>query len=143
MIAKQVIIIRKDLNMRKGKAVAQGAHASLAVILDALRIGKLRMTNPRVLFGGTYGGKLKPELRAESDGMQSWLDERFTKICVYVNSEAELLEVHQKVKEAGLPCSLIQDAGRTEFKEPTYTAVAIGPDWADKIDPITGDLPLL
>ena len=35
---KQVIVLRKDLGMRKGKMVAQGAHASLGAIL---REGKL------------------------------------------------------------------------------------------------------
>ena len=34
MQTKQVIVIRKDLNMRKGKMIAQGAHASMKVILD-------------------------------------------------------------------------------------------------------------
>jgi PTH2 family peptidyl-tRNA hydrolase len=31
---KQVIIIRKDLNMRKGKMIAQGNHASMGVIFN-------------------------------------------------------------------------------------------------------------
>ena len=31
---KQMIVLRKDLNMRKGKMIAQGAHASLKVLLD-------------------------------------------------------------------------------------------------------------
>src|SRR5271157_6246907 len=30
---KQVIVMRKDLNMRKGKMIAQGAHASMKAIL--------------------------------------------------------------------------------------------------------------
>ena len=34
---KQVIVMRRDLNMRKGKMVAQGAHASMAVLLNAGR----------------------------------------------------------------------------------------------------------
>jgi PTH2 family peptidyl-tRNA hydrolase len=33
---KQVIIIRKDLNMRKGKMIAQGAHASMKAIFDLM-----------------------------------------------------------------------------------------------------------
>ncbi len=75
--------------------------------------------------------------------MAEWLSEKFTKICVSVNSEHELLELYNKAKRAGIPCSLIRDAGMTEFKEPTYTAVAIGPEFPDKVDPLTGDLPLL
>ena len=31
---KQVIVIRKDLNMRKGKMIAQGSHASGKEFLD-------------------------------------------------------------------------------------------------------------
>ena len=34
---KQVIVLRKDLNMRKGKMVAQGAHASMAALLGTAR----------------------------------------------------------------------------------------------------------
>ena len=33
--AKQVIVMRKDLNMRKSKMIAQGAHGSMKVLLDA------------------------------------------------------------------------------------------------------------
>jgi len=39
---KQVIVLRKDLGMRKGKMVDQGAHASLGAIL---REGKLKTDN--------------------------------------------------------------------------------------------------
>jgi PTH2 family peptidyl-tRNA hydrolase len=117
---KQVIVLRKDLNMRKGKMVAQGAHASMAVILDEQK--KLHHPTPAVA---------------------EWLGTRFTKICVSVNSEQELLDVYEKAKAANIPCSLIRDAGLTEFKEPTYTAVAVGPEYPENIDPITGSLPLL
>jgi PTH2 family peptidyl-tRNA hydrolase len=74
--------------------------------------------------------------------MLDWMNGHFTKICVYVNSEQELLDIHQKAVDAGLPASLIKDAGFTEFKEPTFTSVAIGPDDPEKIDLITGQLPL-
>ncbi len=75
--------------------------------------------------------------------MLEWLTGKFTKICVFVNSEQELLDIYNQALVSGIPCSLIKDAGLTEFKEPTYTAVAIGPDFPDKIDPITKHLPLL
>jgi len=131
MSIKQVIIIRKDLNMRKGKMVAQGAHASMNVFFD-----RLTSTGPigDVAFG--LKGTITPEMKA-------WMEGSFTKICVSVDSELELLGIYQKAKEANLPCSLIKDVGLTEFKEPTFTCVAIGPDEEEKINKITGSLKLL
>jgi PTH2 family peptidyl-tRNA hydrolase len=123
---KQVIVLRKDLNMRKGKMVAQGAHASMRAILNLAR---------------REGDQLIIPLDARNE---SWLCGRFKKICVSVNSERELLELHKQALDANLITSLIQDAGLTEFGGvPTYTAVAIGPDAGDKVDRLTGHLALL
>ena len=123
---KQVIVLRKDLNMRKGKMVAQGAHASMAAILKlAVREGD-RLVIPL------------------DERIEPWLLGRFTKICVSVNSEAELLAIHEKSLAAGVVTALILDSGVTEFGGvPTNTAVAVGPDQVSKIDAITGGLPLL
>jgi peptidyl-tRNA hydrolase, PTH2 family len=123
---KQVIVLRKDLNMRKGKMVAQGAHASMrAVLKDARREGDFLMI------------PLDPR-------NEPWLCGRFKKICASVNTEAELLELYERATAAGLITALIQDAGLTEFGGvPTYTAIAIGPDEADKVDVFTRHLPLL
>jgi PTH2 family peptidyl-tRNA hydrolase len=123
---KQVIVLRKDLNMRKGKMVAQGAHASMRAILNLAR---------------REGDSLVIPLDGRSE---PWLCGRFKKICVAVNSESELLELHRQALAANLIASLIQDAGLTEFGGiPTYTAVAIGPDEGEKIDQLTGRLALL
>ena len=123
---KQVIVLRKDLNMRKGKMVAQGAHASMGAILGLTR----REGNSLVV-------PLDPRI-------EPWLTGRFKKICVSVNSEQELLDLYEKVKSAGLVCSLIQDSGLTEFGGvPTYTAIAVGPDTEEKVNAFTGGLPLL
>lgn len=123
---KQTIVLRKDLNMRKGKMVAQGAHASLRAILQ---------------LGHREGGNFVVPL---DERLEPWLLGRFKKICVSVNSEAELLQLHQEAKAAGLITALIQDAGLTEFGGvPTYTALAVGPDREDRVDLITGSLPLL
>ena len=35
---KQVIVVRSDLKMNKGKIAGQVAHASLAIILDRMKI---------------------------------------------------------------------------------------------------------
>lgn len=117
---KQVIIIRKDLNMRKGKMIAQGAHASMAAILGP---------DNQVL---------------PIKDIKEWLDGSFTKICVYVESEQELHKLYMEAFNKLLPCSYIVDNGLTEFNgKPTATAVAIGPGRPELIDEITGSLPLL
>jgi PTH2 family peptidyl-tRNA hydrolase len=123
---KQVIVLRKDLNMRKGKMVAQGAHASMRAILNGAR---------------RDGDALIIPLDARNE---PWLCGRFKKICVSVNSESELLTLHQRALDTGLITALIRDPGLTEFDGvPTYTALAIGPDEDVKIDELTKDLPLL
>ena len=124
--AKQVIVMRKDLNMRKGKMIAQGAHASLKVLLD----------RGRAVEGG-YAF-------ATTDAMAAWLGGRFAKICVSVDSEAALDAIVERARGASLPCALIVDSGATEFHGvPTKTCCAIGPAWTDEVDAITSGLPLL
>ena len=39
---KQVIVIRRDLRMRRGKEIAQGAHASMAWLRAGVRCGMIR-----------------------------------------------------------------------------------------------------
>jgi PTH2 family peptidyl-tRNA hydrolase len=124
--AKQVIVMRKDLGMRKGKMIAQGAHASLRVLLER---------------GAADGDRYLIEMTA---AMKAWMTGRFTKVCVSVDSEAALDEVVARAKAAGVPCALIVDAGQTEFHGvPTKTCCAVGPAWVDEVDAITGSLPLL
>lgn len=130
---KQVIVMRKDLNMRKGKMIAQGAHSSLKIFFD-------RMKNSDATGSFDDGNRI---INFTSEELE-WVNGIFTKICVSVNSEAELLEIYNKAKDNGLNCSLIQDSGLTEFSGiPTITCCAIGPNSSDKIDVITGNLSLL
>lgn len=129
---KQVIVIRKDLNMRKGKMVAQGAHASMAALLGE--------SNELNIPGGTI---LELDI-TQGSPLGDWLSEKFTKICVGCNSEEELLELYYKARKSGIITALIEDSGATEFNGiPTKTCVAIGPDESEKIDEITGHLKLL
>ncbi|HEU0031504.1 MAG TPA: aminoacyl-tRNA hydrolase [Kofleriaceae bacterium] len=126
--AKQVIVMRKDLGMRKGKMIAQGAHASMRVLLLAGGLDDAR---------STFTAQLTP-------AMAAWLGGRFTKVCVSVDSEAALDAIVDKARAAGVPCALITDAGHTEFHGvPTKTCCAVGPAWVDEVDAITGSLPLL
>ena len=72
------------------------------------------------------------------------IEGRFTKICVSVDSEEELLEIYNKARSLKLNTSLITDAGLTEFHgEPTKTAVAVGPGKPEVVDKVTGNLKLL
>ena len=130
MQTKQVIVVRKDLNMRRGKEIAQGAHASLAVFFNMMEMVE-------------KGKKYECSFTHTSQAMHEWMTNGFTKITVTVDNEQALLDVYNKAKAAGLPCSLIRDAGKTEFGGvPTLTTVAIGPAEASQIDKITGDLKL-
>jgi PTH2 family peptidyl-tRNA hydrolase len=134
MSIKQVIIIRKDLNMRKGKMAAQAAHASMKVILD-------RMIKEDAMDGWVKLWSLS--MNFDSD-FYEWLSGSFKKIVVGINSEKELMDLYIEAQIAGLPCALIQDSGLTEFHgDPTYTAMAIGPAKSEEIDKITGTLELL
>ncbi len=129
---KQVIVMRKDLNMRKGKMVAQGAHASLKAVLD------------EGFFQAQDHQERDPFVINMSDEMEAWVRGRFAKICVSVDSEDELLKIYELAKLKGMHCSLIQDAGFTEFDGvPTYTACAVGPGLIEDINKITGELKLL
>lgn len=123
---KQVIVMRHDLVMRRGKQIAQGAHASMSFLCRRLQ----------------DRGELS--LHDFSEAEQAWLNGAFAKVCCRVDSEHELLEIRDQAKAAGLEVHLITDSGKTEFHgEPTRTCIAIGPDDAEKIDAVTGHLSLL
>ena len=128
-LTKQVIVIRRDLRMRRGKEIAQGAHASMLWLADRVIQRMHRSgTASRVEFSAA-------EL--------AWLEGSFRKVTVKVGSEAELMAVYEKAIEAGLLAYLITDRGLTEFGGvPTHTCLGIGPDYDDLIDPVTGGLEL-
>jgi len=128
--SKQVIIIRKDLKMRRGKEIAQGAHASIKVILDMMEI----VSNEN---------SMKMNLNTNDKHIISWISGKFTKIALYVDSENELMEMYQKAVGNNLPCALIIDEGRTEFGGvSTTTCIAIGPADTEEINRISGHLRL-
>lgn len=123
---KQVLVMRHDLKMRKGKQMAQGSHAAMSFICRRLQ----------------EQGSVSIDDFSEVE--RAWLTGSFAKVCCRVDSEEELLAVYDKALEAGLEVQLITDSGKTEFHgQPTRTCLAIGPDDADKIDAITGHLQLL
>ena len=134
---KQVLVIRRDLNMRKGKMCAQASHASMSFLTkhgDVVPVPNSRLGS-RFQTGDLLGYE---------DEIEHWLNNSFRKIVVYVNSEEELDAVYQSAVDAKLNVHMITDNGATEFHGvPTKTCLAIGPHWDDRFEGITSHLPLL
>lgn len=135
---KQMIVVRRDLKMRKGKIAAQAGHACVTAVLAALaheeRLAQVRAAEE--------GISLAPDGKPATP-LSEWFSRGVAKVCVYVDSEEALLEIDRKAKEAGLISALICDNGLTEFHgEPTYTCLAFEPALPERVDPITGELPL-
>lgn len=129
---RQMLVVRKDLKMRTGKAIAQGSHAAMGGVTRG----------PGAHIRETPQGQRELVVPLDDD-LYAWLTGRFKKVCVYVTSEAELLALHEKAVAAGMRACLIQDAGLTEFKGvPTYTVLSLGPHPKARLDPLTGHLPL-
>lgn len=141
---KQAILIRKDLNMRKGKMISQGAHASMKVFFDKIdKEDAIAMMEDSISSDGVENACGNAVIQFLTPVMLDWMVNKFTKITLGVESEDELLRLYNRAVDLSIPASIIKDEGLTEFKEPTYTAVAIGPDSVSKIDSITGNLQLL
>lgn len=114
---KQVIAVRRDIEMGKGKLAVQVSHASLG----AAEISK----------------------RDHREWWDAWLREGQPKIVVKVGSEQELLDLETEAKKAGLPNALIRDSGRTQLEPGTTTCLGIGPAPSERVDKLTGKLRLL
>ena len=111
---KQVIVVRTDLKMGKGKIAAQAAHASVAAFLSS-----------------------------KSEDRNMWLEEGMKKAVLKVANERDLMEIFKLAKKERLPTEMITDAGLTQVETGTHTAVGIGPANENKIDKVTGKLKLL
>ena len=114
---KQVIVVRNDLQMSKGKLAVQVAHAAVSSTDQARR--------------------------HHPSWYNSWISDNQRKICVKVNTESELRKIKGNADEDGIPNSLIQDAGLTQLEPGTTTCLGIGPAPSEIIDRYTGDLKLL
>jgi len=111
---KQVIIVRRDLKMSKGKTAAQCCHGCL----------------------GAYK-------KSNSDKIKKWEIDGEKKVIVKVNSLEELFLIKEIAKKNNLINYMVKDAGRTELPTGTITCLAIGPDEDKNIDIVTQDLKLL
>ena len=131
---KQVIVVRRDLNMTTGKSISPGCHASLSFLTKPFHVFG---------FGGVwvYYNLIRTLL---SKPVRSWIENGFTKICLAADTEDQIYLIAAHAKHLGIECNVIKDSGKTEFKgKPTVTCLALGPDYSDRIDVITGNLKLL
>jgi PTH2 family peptidyl-tRNA hydrolase len=135
-IVKQVIIIRSDLGMSPGKIAAQVSHASLGSVLNSMKKSEIED-----YINGEKNYYYELQFK-KGEIWDYWLNGVFTKITLKVESEEELLDLYNQVKDTNIPHSLITDAGFTEIESGSKTCLAIGPYFNDDIDKITGKLKL-
>lgn len=111
---KQVILVRMDLKLSKGKLAAQVSHASVEALL-----------------------------KSHKDDVDAWRKLGMKKVVLKVADQKELIAFKNKADDAGLVTGLIIDAGHTEIPAGTVTCLGIGPAKEDKIDAVTGSLSML
>jgi PTH2 family peptidyl-tRNA hydrolase len=114
MAYKQVILVRQDLKLPKGKLAAQVSHASVESLLKSHR-----------------------------DDIAKWRSEGMKKVILKVSDEKEIMKYKTKAEDFGLVVALIIDAGRTVLEPGTITCLGIGPDKEEKIDRVTGLLKMI
>lgn len=114
---KQVLVVRRDLDLSPGKLAVQCSHGAVDAALSA-------QSDHRGWF-------------------DAWKRQAQKKVCLGVDDEDALQDLLRRVEDRGLPHKLVRDAGRTEIPEGTVTVLAIGPAPEDKLDPLTGSLKLL
>ncbi|MBI5392089.1 peptidyl-tRNA hydrolase [Candidatus Woesearchaeota archaeon] len=113
MAYKQAILIRQDLQLPKGKAVSQGAHAAVEAVL-----------------------------RSDKDVVKAWRQEGMKKIVLKVKDLKELEYYNQEAKDMKMITALITDAGKTTVEPGTVTCFAIGPENEEKLDKLISTLKL-
>lgn len=114
MPLKQVIVVNESLKLPRGKLAAQVAHAAVGAFLET-----------------------------DQATQQAWIESGMAKVVLKVETEADLLRLHELARQQHLPVQLVEDAGRTVIPAGTLTCLGLGPADASKIDQLTGDLKLL
>ena len=111
---KQVILVRMDLKLPKGKLAVQVAHASV-----------------------------EAAHRSDRDIVKYWRAEGMKKVVLKVADLEELYKYEQEAKKLNMITAVITDAGKTTVAPGTTTCMAIGPDIESKIDKVTRELKIL
>lgn len=109
-----VILVRQDLKLPKGKMAAQVAHAAV-----------------------------EAAVKSSDTKVDEWLGQGQKKVVLKVADEKTMLQYVNKAKTEKLVAAVITDAGKTVVAPGTKTCVGIGPDDEEKIDKVTGDLPMM
>lgn len=126
---RQVLVVRHDLNMRRGKLVAQTGHAPVM----------LMQNTPGAGFRTNAAGKREFVVPDEDGSLEAWMTGGQKKVCVSVKTDAELLDLFERATAAGLRCTMVTDAGHTEYHGvATRTVMSIGPHPRTLLDPFTG-----
>ena len=111
---KQVMIVRTDIKMGKGKIAAQCCHAAI----------------------GAYK-------QADKEKVRKWENEAYAKVVLKAPTLQDLYNLREIARAKGVAYYLVTDAGRTQLPKSTVTVLGLGPDEDDVLDEITGDLKLL
>lgn len=113
MMFKQVIVIRKDLKMSKGKLAAQACHASI--------------------------GSYRKAMKSNPSKTKEWLHQGGKKVILWAKDKEELKTI-KKDASSKIPAKEIIDSGYTELEPGTKTAIGLGPWEEEELDKYTGKL---
>lgn len=132
---KQIIIVRKDLNMSVGKLAAQVSHASIAFLTNQMR--KNVELPDKCDFkddGSQYKncGYLKCSAFVTEECYEKWINGSFTKCVLQAKNKNQLLKAKTMAEELGMKEGkdffLIRDNCYTELtpEEDSRTLTCIG-----------------
>lgn len=107
---KQIIIVRKDLNMSKGKMAAQVAHASMAFLTNAIKnCSNISRFEPSLYYD--CGFFIPKEL------YEDWICGSFTKVILEAKNKYQLEKIYTTCNELGLK----EDVDYFPIKDNCYT----------------------
>ncbi len=84
MSYKQIIIIRKDLQMSPGKLAAQVSHASMAFLTNAVKRNAKIVTEPDIHY--------ESNIVIDKDLYEKWILGTFTKVTLGARNKNQLLK---------------------------------------------------
>ncbi len=120
---KQVIVVRKDLNLRKTELASQVATASMGFLLENNESDRYDVINVKL-----------------SNEEVDWLNGSFEKIIVGVDSEEDLRDLIFKAELEGIGVYPVHGRVKGKTDDTTIMCAALGPDDSKIIGHVTGHL---